>query len=543
MIMRTCRVSVIFVLALLVLGGCARLQKPVSGPVPDRVIDLDTAVVAMDSILVPDTVGKADSIILPDTVAAVDTVPVTRPREEKGSRKCILDFRASDAAHPPRLNMNTLPSGKSNAFVGGRTVWNCRGEDVTLVADSAEYYGDLDELHMIGNVRYKERRAQIDAQRMTYWTNDGRLLAENDVFAITENQATLTGQVAEYFRAVEGVREHPRIVATRRPLLSMPQKDTVTGEVKDTIHLLADRVESVNDSLVYAFGEVEITRTDLLATSDSAFLDEGVGRAQLIGNPVVNARDEERPFTLKGDIIDIFSTDKEVDRIVAAPRGYASSEDLELFSDTIDMRVSERKLERLMAWGPSRARAESVDQTIIADSIEAILPDQRIQELRAVRNAHATVIPDTGVITTTERDWMSGDTITALFDTVTVEEGRDSTGSPPVKSIRASIDARAYYHTKNNSGDKSMPGINYIRGRVITLDFANKEVENVTVLDRASGVYLEPLPADTLTPDLRRPAESDSVGTQPVTPPSDTTESVKGIKSIRKPFNRKRGTP
>lgn len=505
----------------LLLFACARSGKPVL-PIEPVPIKIDSAAISealrrdslardsverfkRDSINLADSIRRSDSIAREDSIKLADTTAIKSRKTVSEGKKCILDFRAFDAATPPRLNMISLPSGKSDAFVGGRSVWTCRGDNITLIADSAEYYGDRDQLDLIGNVQYKEPRASLKAQRMTYWTVDGRLLAEQDVFAITDKGATLTGQVAEYFRAIEGIRDQSKIVATMRPVLGMPQKDSVTGEVKDTIQLVADRIESHNDSLVYAFGKVVITRSDIDAESDSAFLDQGKEFARLNGNPVVNAKDGERPFSLKGGVIDMFSRNREVERIVATPNGHVTSEDLELLADSIDMRVKEKKLQKVYAWGPSRARAHSSDHTITADSIEALLPEQRIQELRAIRGAYATTTPDTATIISDEKDWISGDTIIALFDTLTRQDSvlsdtssqplaSDSSNSktPPIKSIESITSAKAYYHIKNNKGVREKPGVNYVRGRVIKISFKEREVDSVTVTDKASGVYIEP---------------------------------------------------
>lgn len=457
---------------------------------------------AKDSVLQDSLAGEAAAIrdSLAADSAARDSLLRSSPKisppqvdTAKTGRRCILDFRAADINLPPRVNLLSLENGKSNAFVGGRTVWTCRGDDLTLTADSAEYYGDRDELYLIGNVTYRETRATIDAQRMTYWTVDGRLLAEDKVFAITESGATMRGEVAEYFRAMEGIRDQSRIVATQRPQLAMPQRDSATNEVKDTIHMVADRIESYNDSLVYAFGTVVINRSDIDAVSDSAFFDDGAGTARLNGNPVVNAKEGERPFTLKGDAIDIFSDDREVNRIVASPQGHAISEDLDLKADTIDIRVGNRKLERVYAWGgPQRATAVSPEHTISADSIEAVLPDQRIRELRAIRGAHAQTTPDTATIITDEMDWMMGDTIIAIFDTAVAQDSLNPHKSPPIREIESNKDAKAFYHTKNSKGIKEEPGINYVRGDRIRISFREREVDSVVITGQANGVYLEP---------------------------------------------------
>lgn len=350
----------------------------------------------------------------------------------------------------------------------------------------------------------------MESQRMTYWTGEGHLLAEDSVHAVLASGTTMRGPILDYYRVVPGVRTQAMMVATGRPHLSIIQRDSVTGKVSDTVHVVADHISSIADSLTYAGGDVHIARPELIATGDSTFGDKGAGLARLLGRfPAVEARGT-RPFALTGGHIDIFSsTQRQVDRIIATPHGHATSQDLQLFADTIDLRVEGNLLQRAIAWGrPPRtaapmngkaktpaplqpakplARAISPDRDIIADSIDAVLPNQHIRELHAVHHAYASSIPDTTTIRTLERDWMQGDTIFAFFDTVSAH---DTSHAPPIRTLIASNAARAYYHVKNDK-DRRKPGVNYVRGRVINVAFERQAVQTVTVVDSASGVYLE----------------------------------------------------
>jgi len=397
--------------------------------------------------------------------------------------------------------MTQLPTGKYNAYIGGGFIGHCRGEDVTLLSDSAEYYGDNSLLYLIGHVHYREPRAKIDADHMTYWTAEGHVRAENNVYGVMNNGTTMRGPVADYYRIVPGVRAQTLLVTTGRPHFGIVQRDTVTGKMSDTVHVEADRVTNIADSVTYAGGNVHITRPEMFATGDSAYVDGGTGRARLMIHPTVEAR-RDRPFTLTGGVIDVFSTNKQVNRVVATPNGHATSQDLQLFADSIDLRVTGNTLQRAMAWGKTRARALSPTQDILADSIDAILPNQRVQELRAVRKAYATAVPDTETITTKDRDWMRGDTIIARFDTVV---HGDTSRTPPVKAILARTNARAYYHIANDD-NKQKPGVNYVVGRMIDIAFANHAVQTVTVTDKAGGVYLEPVSdSAAVVPKQRQP--------------------------------------
>lgn len=409
-------------------------------------------------------------------------------------QRCIIDFLGSQGGRTTRTTFRKLPSGKYDVFIGGGFVGNCRGQDVTLQSDSAEYYGDMGLMYLIDNVHYAEPRARVDAEHMTYWMNEEHLRAERNVVAVSRSGSTMRGPVVDYYRAVAGVRDVASLVATGHPRLAIVEIDSVTGRPTDTVHVVADHITSVGDSLVYAGGDVRVTRPELLATGDSAFMDQTSGLARLMRKPTVEAR-RTRPFTLSGGVIDVFSRNRVVDRVVATPDGHATSQDVQLFADSIDLRVRANELERAMAWGRGRARAVSPEREVTADSIDVRLPGQRLREMVAVGRAYASSVPDSSVGRTRERDWMRGDTIIAQFDSLSPG---DTASTPPIRTLVATTAARAFYHLRSSDTTDRRPAVNYVRGRVIDIAFADRAVRSVVVTDSASGVYVEP--SDTAAP-------------------------------------------
>ena len=53
--------------------------------------------------------------------------------------------------------------------------------------------------------------------------------------------------------------------------------------------------------------------------------------------------------------------------------------------------------------------------------------------------------------------------------------------------------ARSYYQIAVAGAPIDRPAINYVRGRIITVAFANRQVDRVSVTEQATGVYLEPV--------------------------------------------------
>jgi hypothetical protein len=405
-------------------------------------------------------------------------------------RNCDLDF-VNKPGNP--ANIRTDPAtGKRTTYLGGGIVAHCIGQGNTLTADSAEYYEAEGRLYLVGHVHYTEPRATVDSRTMTYYQNDDHLHAEGDVVAVQPNGSTLRGPVADYYRSTPQ-RPLARMFAPGRPTVTLIQKDTSgRGRPPDTANVIANQIVMEGDSLVYASGRVEITRPDLLATGDSAFMDSGRDFARLMREPSVQGKGT-RAFTLTGGVIDIYSRNRQVERVVATPKGHALSKDLELVADSIDLRMQNNQLERAMAWGKSRAHAVSPDREIIADSIDAIMPGQRIREVRALRKAYAESNPDSGVVSK-QRDWMSGDTIVAHFDSLVTT---DTSSKPKIREIIAEGNAKSFYQMKNSKGPQTEPTVNYVGGRIIDILFEDGKVATVTVTDKATGVLIEPAAAST----------------------------------------------
>jgi lipopolysaccharide export system protein LptA len=413
-------------------------------------------------------------------------------------RSCDLEFPTGTNTV---ANIRTDAAGQQITFLGRGIVARCIGQGNRLTADSAEYYQAQGRLFLVGNVHYTEPRATVTSRTMTYYQTDDHLHAEGDVVAIMSNGSTLRGPNADYYRSTPQ-RPRMRMFAPGRPTVTLVQRDTTgRGKAPDTAYVVANQITMEGDSLVYAAGRVQITRPDLLATGDSAFLDSGSDFARLMREPMVKGTGS-RTFTLTGGVIDVYSRNRQLERVVATPNGHALSQDLELVADTVDLRIQTNQLQRVMAWGKTRARAVSPEREITADSIDAIMPGQRVREVRALRKAYAESNPDSGVVST-QRDWMRGDTIVARFDSLV---GTDTASRPRVRQIVAEGNARSFYQMKNSKGPQTQPTVNYVRGRIIDILFEERKVSTVTVTDQATGLLIEPAAeAASSTPVATKP--------------------------------------
>jgi lipopolysaccharide export system protein LptA len=402
--------------------------------------------------------------------------------------RCTFQFFKRYATDP-RLAVNMLPSGARHIFLGGGVRAVCAAQSITVIADSMESYEDTRITHLIGNVHYTEPRLTLEANRLTYWENEERLRAEVDVDATLPSGTSLTGPVVEYFRAARGLRARSRMVAPQRPTIHLIERDSA-GRTTDPVRVVANTVVMEADSLVYASGNVVLTRPDMVARGDSAFVDNGTEFARLMRQPVVEGKGE-RPFTLTGRIIDVYGRNRQLERALSRGEAKAVSDSTTITADTLDFRLVEAQLERAFAWGASRARVTSPTYDVLADSLDVRMPEQRVERVYAVGGAFIESDPDSTRFRSAERDWLRGDTIIAQFDTSEAAR-RDTSGGIAIEQLDAVGNARSFYQLVPRDTTAGRPAINYVTGRAITVAFEDRQVERVSVLEQASGVYLEP---------------------------------------------------
>ncbi|HJQ21546.1 MAG TPA: hypothetical protein VJ867_14450 [Gemmatimonadaceae bacterium] len=381
-----------------------------------------------------------------------------------------------------------LPSGQYNSYMGGGVVAKCPAKSITLRADSLESYGDEGRIFFLGHVHYDEPRLALTSDYLTYFQADERVVANGNVDARLPSGSTMRGPFAEYQRVIPGRRPDPILIATGRPTFHIVQKDTAGRDTVPTL-VVANNVTMRGDSLVFAGGQVEVTRTDVVARGDSMALDSQKETTVLVRNPSIEGK-RDRPFTLRGDRIELAGSDRKLHRVLSTGKATAVSQDMTLASDTIDLRVANDLLQRAVAYGPTRARASSASQRITSDSIDVRMPNQRVQEVHAVRAAYAEGRPDSTRFKADTVDWMRGDTIVARFDTT--PPPRDSASQARMKEIVAVGNARSYYHLPPSDTTQVRAAINYVVGKEIVVAFQDQKVSRVTVIDQAAGVYLEP---------------------------------------------------
>ncbi|MBL0172395.1 MAG: hypothetical protein IPP90_17095 [Gemmatimonadaceae bacterium] len=449
-----------------------------------------------------------------DSLARRDSAGKKTPRKPApaATKQCIFD--TNDSPPETRIRYQRLPDSTGLTFIGGGFVGHCQGEKNRIRADSAEQYEASGIVNMFGNVNYEDPgRMRIEAQHATYFTKEERLFADGNVVATQlASGSTFRGSSIEYLRPLPGSRPASRLIAPNRPTVQLLEKDS-TGKPGPPITVSANTMVDEADSLLFAWGDVQINRTTLLGESDSASFDKLTERARLIRTARIVNRDKEQPFRLFGDTIDIYSKDRKVERVIALHNANSSNNDVVMQAEQIDLRFADQKLDRAYAFGKGRAKATTSSQLLVADSIAVRMPEQRVRQVIAIGRAVATGTPDTLKIKSDDRDVLSGDTVRAWFDST--ETPGDTSQRAKISEIHAIGNASSLFQIANKQGPTAPASLNYVRGVTILVVFDSGQVRFVTVDSAASGLYQEPAP-DSLSDSTKgRPAGP----TRPKVPP------------------------
>jgi len=386
-------------------------------------------------------------------------------------------------------NRRDLGGGRIRQTANGGVWFICVGDPGTPSAgdivwraysDSVAWYDYLGRVDFVGNVEFSDSTAELTSRRASYYQDDDRLEAFDDVVLVNKkNGSVLRGPYLVYDRSSSPGADDAELFADRRPTVEHRSE----GDSANPTVIIGDRVRLLGSNAAWAGGRVEIEKEGFEATSDSATLDLDAESGVLIGHAEAVGTDSVG-FTLRGSRIAYRMDEGSLSWVQAQDMAEGLSEDWRVVGDTIEFEISDDKVQAGMVWGDSIApRAMSETYTISGDSLAVDMPDQLLTEMRGFGNARATARPDS---VSTEVDWMAGDTVVARFDST-------ETGSRTLSELRANGNARAYYHIFDDEEPDLPPGFNYSRGEKITALFEEETLQRVDVVGEADGIYLEPI--------------------------------------------------
>ncbi len=424
---------------------------------------------------------------------------------QRGGRPqtCNVHFESTtDSTHSKTLETATK---KHMTWMGGGIRVSCIGTQMVMFADSVEHFEDASLLNMYGHVRYREAgpgkqdTTKIDANTMRYAITDQRIVAEGNVTARSRTGSTLRAPLVTYLRPLPPTRNYTVLDAVQRAFVVMSDSAKMPDSLKTNIE--ADHIHVERDTLYNAGGRVVITRPDLTTNSDSAVADIGKHSARLLGGSPRVFGAGAHPFSVEGKQIDVFGRVKEVDSVYAHGRAQAKSDSLTMTADTLHMLMSKSLIDRVLAWG-GRSHAVSTDRDIVANRIDITMPGQKMHELTAIGAARAETKADSA-IKSTERNWIEGDTLHALFEP---RAPADSNKQPVIRTIFSIGNARSFYQLQPREQKDTLPTLNYVVGRRIDVAFLAGDVRNVHVTGEVRGINLQQGAPDTTSGKKPAPA-------------------------------------
>ncbi len=405
----------------------------------------------------------------------------------------VLPRAAEAQGRAERCRVQLVSSSDSGGYLGssyfasGDVRLRCAGQPITMETDSviAHASGDV-EFH--GYMRYRDTTVAIDARRAYYrkatetWEARGNVVVRN-----LETGSTVRGPSIDYMRPAAGLRDSAEMYATGRPQVEYFDADSAQAAPEPYV-ILADRLRSRGNALIWAGGRVTIDRSDLRARGDSLRLDTGTeDNGTLLGQPVFEGLGADS-FALRGSRIDFELAQRKLDHIVAAGRGHLVRGEWDLKADTIAADLTAGEVEQLLAWGDSlRPDGKSTRHAVRGDSVAFDLPGEVLRQIRVFGGAWVAGAPDSA---SGERDWMMGDTVVADF---AEPVGADSSEASLTR-LSARHDARSFHHVEPAEAGKA-PSIAYVRGAAITIQMqpgGAEKVARVDVVGQVEGVQLDP---------------------------------------------------
>jgi len=385
---------------------------------------------------------------------------------------------------------------QTNYFAGGDVRLSCQGQNVRIWTDSiASYQGAV--VQFIGNFRYEDAEAKVSSDFGTYYRDDERWEARgNVVYLNLKDGSQLKGPAVNYYRKIRGTRELEEAFADQRPTLTLVSRDSTTRS-GEPYTVVADRVRTRGQDLMWGGGRVTVDRSDLHGRSDSLQLDTGkAGTGALIGHAELR-RQAQDSFALSGKRIDLELVKKELSALTGRDSAVLTSKDLDLHADAIRLRLEAKKVVQTLAWGSKvQPQALADEYQVKGDSLAVDTPGEALKELRAFGKAWVGFKPDSAQ---GERDWLAGDKVTAEF-TQTTSGGKKKSA---LSRLEARESAKSFYRISNAPG--SPPTLNYSRADRIILTMQpgdSLKVERVDMIGRVDGIQAQPQAAK---PDSTKP--------------------------------------
>lgn len=396
-------------------------------------------------------------------------------------------------------------------------VFACRG-GLSITADSAVFMHNSRQVWLHRNVVYADTAKRLRADQAQYTAPTRHLSAQgNVVLEDLSGGSRIEAPLLDFFEAMEGRPEATIEVYSGRPRTTVVRERVTDGLARpDTMRVDSDALRIVGDDEFHFRGNVLINGTDLRATGGNADFLEGGRRMVLTVGGHVEAQD----VVLDGDTI-VALQDSVTDamrEVIARGDAHLVSEQVNVRAPAVNAYFDQGVIARMIAQGRGgspgaaveQAFAESEHFNLVADSIDAVLPAQQLEQVTAVGNAYGerlapddslrilvqpVTAEDSALARVLAHDWLRGDTVRAFFAAApdSARAPGDTTDARVLERIVAvGTPARSAYRMESESRPDDPPGISYLTAHRITVTMAAGAVGDVHAEGDVKGVYLQP---------------------------------------------------
>ncbi len=460
-------------------------------------------------------------------------------------------------------------------YMGGGVTFTC--PDGRLIkADSVVILKNGDQRLLIGHAYYSDKEKTLTADRIDYLGAQKHMFAQyggsNPIVQLVDklNGAIIRGQYMDYYPAQGSQQSHATIYNTAggrphavlhgktqggapppasvppdstQPQPAQPQPAQPQPAQPDTSATLvdADRMEITGQKAFHAIGNVVITRSDMKGTAQDAVYDPDADHLRLSGNAKVTGQQ----FSLIGGTIDGNLAGNQFKDVTATYQALLESKDLRVKAPAMTVTFDKGEVQRLIALSAERAKRTATDGKVLAeafakdfhllaDSIDAKAPGQKIDQVVAVGRAYGERQNDSIKVKMPDiasKDWLRGDTITGFFTDATPKarqekggkngsrngNGRNAAPAPklagkPVNAAGAAspdstervlerivavgndanAPASSMYRITDSKKPNGVPAISYLLARRIVVAFQDGQVSEVSADGSIRGMHLEP---------------------------------------------------
>ena len=448
------------------------------------------------------------------------------PAPSAGAQE-VPSVRECEIVHADDLRVLHQGTVDERVILSGEAEIRCN-DGVMVRADTMISHSASGRREFIGRVFFQDSLKSLTADRVDYEHADGRLVARGNVVLTdrVDGSVVRNGSELEYLRATESRSESWAVVRGRPHATlyrSRARTDTASVPPEDAppLEVDADVMEITGERLFRAIGNVELQRGTTHGTAAEADFDQVEQRAVLIGDAMI----EDERFTLSGDSLVAFLEGEGLREVRALGDAILLSEDLRVDAPELQVYFREGAVHRMIAMrlpaeaadtasadttprGPLRTvgpqpLATATEFWLVADSIDAVVSDDRLDMVVAVGNAYGERTADSLTALLPEevgRDWLRGDTIIGYFaeappEPDTVDSATDGGAKERVVlerlvAIGKGGRAQSLYRIREEGKDR--PGVNYLTANRITLFLQNGEVVSVEAEGPIRGYHLQP---------------------------------------------------